>query len=124
MGVDALELAGPEGVVVRQEAAGSRASTIETKIRAAGSMWLCAVARGTRHSTSLGPVVFAHTSPVYVDVEGRPTASVRSARWLVDWLDRLEEMLRTHGQFDDDSQRDDLLALIERARAYYRALTP
>jgi hypothetical protein len=84
-------------------------------------LWLCAVARGPQHPSVLGPTVFAHTSPVYVEVEGQPVRRAASAVWLLDWLDRLEALVRTAGQFADDRQRDEVIAVIERARTYYRA---
>jgi hypothetical protein len=118
LGIASLEVVGPHGVVTRTEAA----TAIETTIEVTDSLWLSAVARGPRHQSVLGPVVFAHTSPVFVNVEGRPLKSAASARWLLDWLSRLEELVVTHGQFADDRQRAELLALIERARAYYQVL--
>jgi hypothetical protein len=84
-------------------------------------MWLCAVARGPQHPSVLGPVVFAHTSPVYVEVGGQPAGRAASARWLLDWLDRFEQLVRTHGQFTDGAQRDQVIDVIERARPYYHA---
>jgi hypothetical protein len=120
-GVEGLELIAPKGVVVRTDATTSVGAGIETSVSAARSMWLCAVARGPRHPAALGPVVFAHTSPVYVDVPGHPLDGATSAHWLLDWLARLDEMVRTHGHFAHESQRNELLALIERARAYYAA---
>ena len=121
LGVERLELVGPDGVVARSEPGKTEAAAIETTVAAVDSMWLCAVARGPQHPSVPGPVVFAHTSPVYLEVGGRPMARPASARWLLDWLDRLENMVRTHGQFDNDAQRGELLAVINRARPHYRA---
>ena len=70
----------------------------------------------------LGPVVFAHTSPVWVEVDGRPVRRPASARWLLDWLDRFETLLGEHGRFADDAQRADVVAVVERARRRYRAI--
>jgi hypothetical protein len=120
-GVQSLQLVGPQGVVVRTEASPSLTAGIETSICVARSMWLCAVARGPWHAAALGPVVFAHTSPVYVEVPGHPLDGAASARWLLDWLARLDQMVRSHGHFAHESQRNDLSALMERARAYYQA---
>jgi hypothetical protein len=87
-----------------------------------GSTWLCAVARGPGHPSVLGPVVFAHTSPVWVEVDGRPVRRAASARWLLDWLDRFEALLAEHGRFADAAQRAEVVAVIDRARGVYRAL--
>jgi hypothetical protein len=86
------------------------------------SLWLCAVARGPGHPSVLGPVVFAHTSPVWVEAGGRPVRRPASARWLLDWLDRFEALLGEHGRFADDGQRDEVLAVVDQARAWYRAI--
>jgi hypothetical protein len=121
-GVERLELVGPDGVLAHAEANGPEPPAIHTTIGVAGSLWLCAVARGPRHPAVLGPVVFAHTSPVHVEVGGQPVARAASARWLLDWLDRFEELLRAHGSFADDAQRDEVIAVIDRARPYYQSL--
>jgi hypothetical protein len=123
LGVESIELIGPDGVVARGQVEEYGTSTIDATVSAVDSLWLCAVARGRRHPSVLGPTVFAHTSPIYVEVAERPVRRAASARWLLDWLDRLEAMLRSEGQFADDAQRDEVIAVIERARHYYRART-
>ncbi|HJU00779.1 MAG TPA: hypothetical protein VJ966_06165, partial [Actinomycetes bacterium] len=67
-------------------------------------------------------VVFAHTSPVWVEVAGRPVRRPASARWLLDWLDRFDALVGGHGRFADDGQRAELAAVVDRARAVYRAI--
>jgi hypothetical protein len=73
-GVERLELVGPDGVLASadSEAGGGAAPAIDTELEVDGSTWLCAAARGPGHPSVLGPVVFAHTSPVWVEVDGRP----------------------------------------------------
>jgi hypothetical protein len=131
-GVERLELVGPDGVVAAAQApeagggagagGGVAALAIDTAVEARDPLWLCAVARGPGHPSVLGPVVFAHTSPVWVEVGGRPVRRPASARWLLDWLDRLEALLAGHGRFADDGQRAELAAVVGRARAVYRAI--
>jgi hypothetical protein len=118
-GVERLELVGPDGVLAAG-AGGGAAPAIDTEVEVDGSLWLCAVARGPGHPSVLGPVVFAHTSPVWVEVEGRPVRRPASARWLLDWLDRFEALLGEHGRFADDGQRTEVVAVIDRARDWYR----
>jgi hypothetical protein len=116
LGVESLQLVGPDGVLAESDGA-----PIETTVDAAASTWLAAVARGPAHPSVPGSPVFAHTSPVHVEVQGRPVRRAASARWLLDWLDRFEELLREHGRFSTDAQRDDVLDVITRARPYYAA---
>jgi hypothetical protein len=122
LGVERLELVGPDGVLASAEAGGGAAPAIDTELEVDGPTWLCAVARGPRHPSVLGPVVFAHTSPVWVEVAGRSVRRPASARWLLDWLDRFERLLGEHGRFADDAQRADVVAVVERARRWYRAI--
>jgi hypothetical protein len=121
-GVERLELVGPDGVLAQADAGGGAAPAIDVEVEADASSWLCAVARGPSHPSVLGPVVFAHTSPVWVEVAGRPVGRAASARWLLDWLDRFEALVRAHGRFADDAQRRDVLAVVDRARPFYAAI--
>jgi hypothetical protein len=122
LGVERLELVGPDGVLAAAEAGGGAAPAIDTQVEVDGSAWLCAVARGPGHPSVLGPVVFAHTSPVWVEVDGRPVRRPASAYWLLDWLDRFEAMVGEHGRFAGDGQRAEVVAVIERARRRYREI--
>jgi hypothetical protein len=84
-GVERLELVGPDGVLAAAaEPGGGATPAIDTPVEADRSLWLCAVARGPGHPSVLGPVVFAHTSPVWVEVGGQPVRRPASARWLLD----------------------------------------
>jgi hypothetical protein len=131
LGVERLELAGPDGPQAEATAGAAGAGggaapsslAIDTVVEARDPLWLCAVARGPGHPSVLGPVVFAHTSPVWVEVGGRPVRRPASARWLLDWLDRFETLLGDHGRFADDGQRAELAAVVDRARAVYREIT-
>lgn len=114
-GVESLELIGPDGVVTSTDGA-----ALETDVVVGEAMWLAAVARGNGHPDVLGPVVFAHTSPVYLDVAGQAVARAASAQWCLDWLERVEKLAAEHGRFADSSQWTDLVAVLDRARRYYR----
>jgi hypothetical protein len=122
LGVERLELVGPDGVLAAAEAGGGAPPAIDAEVEADGSLWLCAVARGPGHPSVLGPVVFAHTSPVWVEVGGRPVRRPASARWLLDWLDRFEDLIGEHGRFADDGQRDEVVAVLDQARDRYREI--
>jgi hypothetical protein len=115
LGVEQVELLGPDGVLATGEQGLQATVTVDS------SMWLCAVARGPRHASVPAAGVFAHTSPVYVTTGGQPVRRAASARWLLEWLDRLEAMLGEHGRFDDDAQRAEVLDVVERGRSYYLA---
>jgi hypothetical protein len=117
-GVDRLVLHGPDGPLAETAEA-----TLEHELTLAErGWWLAAAAYGEQDPHTLGAPVFAHTSPVYVDVEGRRVARPEAARWCLRLLDGLQDLVTQHGRFDParrEQQLGDLLAVIDRARAFY-----
>ncbi|HZG88853.1 MAG TPA: CehA/McbA family metallohydrolase, partial [Pseudonocardia sp.] len=118
-GVRRLVLYGPDG-----ELAGTERDELEHEVSVGSEgAWLALAAHGDEDPYTVGAPVFAHTSPVYVDVAGRRVARARSARWCLALLDGLAELVGEHGRFDPqrrDQQLGDLLAVLDRARAVYR----
>jgi hypothetical protein len=65
----------------------------------------------------------AHTSPVYVTVDGKPTAFVRSAGYMILWVDRLIEIAHQPGRYKSDADLQEVLVLYRKARAFYEDVT-
>jgi hypothetical protein len=89
--------------------------------------WLAAAVHGDDDPYTVGAPVFAHTTPVYVDVDGRRVARSESARWCLSMLDGLQALVTEHGRFDPqhrERQLGDLVAVLDRARQVYRAVEP
>lgn len=108
-------LHGPDGVI---GTGGSHEVVVDT-----GS-WLAAAVHGDPDPHTGAPA-FAHTTPVYVDVAGRRVARVASARWCLRQLDVLQQLAAEQGLFDPavrERQLGDLVAVLDRARAFYRAV--
>ncbi|GAA3022124.1 CehA/McbA family metallohydrolase [Streptosporangium longisporum] len=82
--------------------------------------YVVAVATGGPHERSFTREVYAHTSPVYLDVDGRHVARAEDVAWCLEWLDTLERLLREEGTFEAPGQLDDHLDVIDRARRVYR----
>ena len=81
------------------------------------------MARGAGHPNTLDESVLAHTSPVYVDVAGQRVARVADARWCLQFLDTLEQLVGQYGHFDPTTRDDhfgDLVAVLDEARSFYR----
>jgi hypothetical protein len=94
-------------------------------VTADSGSWLAAAAHGGDDPHTLGAPVFAHTSPVYVDVAGRRVARASSARWCLQALDALVALVTAEGRFDParrPEQLGDLVAVVDRARAFYRGV--
>jgi hypothetical protein len=76
--------------------------------------YVVALAEGGPHPRSLFTGVFAHTSPVYVDVRGRRAVRAEDLHWCLEWLDRLERLVRERARLDTKEQLGDHLDLIAR----------
>ena len=88
-------------------------------------LWLAPAAHGGSDPHTVGAPVFAHTTPVYVDVDDRRVARRASARWCLRQLDLLQELAREQGRFDPDAREQqcgDLVEVLDRAREFYRSI--
>jgi hypothetical protein len=83
------------------------------------SGWLALRAAGPPHTDNPGGEAYAHTSPVYVDVSGRPPAARADAQFFVAWINRLEIALRERGRLPTAAQRSHVAAQLEAARRVY-----
>ncbi len=120
-GVDRLVLHGAGGAVL----AAADGAELTADVPVTAGTWLAAAAYGGDDEHTLGAPVFAHTSPVYVDVAGRRVAVPASARWCLAALDALEALVTAEGRFDParrEEQLGALRAVVERARSVYRAV--
>jgi hypothetical protein len=68
-----------------------------------------------------GIPVMAHTSPIYVSVDGRPRRSREDARVLLGWVREAIDWARTVGRFQDPRERDAMIELFQRAEQVYLA---
>ncbi|MET8866330.1 CehA/McbA family metallohydrolase [Nonomuraea sp. NPDC004580] len=71
------------------------------------------------HPRTLTATGYALTSPVYVDVDGRPLARREDVLWCLEWLDLLEQLIRQHGRLASPYQFGDHMSLLQQARAVY-----
>ena len=113
-------LHGPDGVLA------SGAGELEHEVTVDGGLWLAAAAYGDTDPHTVGAPVFAHTTPVYVDVDGRRVGRAASARWCLRLLDGVEELAGEQGRFAPghrERQLGDLVAVLDRARAFYRSVS-
>jgi hypothetical protein len=62
----------------------------------------------------------AHTSPIYFSVDEKPVAFAEDARYMLRWIDVLEDIARTNSdRFPSTALQDDVLADYDEARAKY-----
>ena len=119
-GVRRLVLHGPDG-----ELASTDGAALDYELEVDAPSWIAAAAYGESDPHTLGAPVFAHTTPVYLDIAGRRVARPQSARWCVRALDLLDNIVREQGRFDParrDEQLGDMIDVIDRARDFYRTV--
>jgi hypothetical protein len=125
-GATRLSLIGPDGPLAEADGAGDVGPELTLTTTVETPLWISAVVGGPRHPRTLDVAVYAHTSPVYVDIAGRRVVRPAAARWCLDFLDSLERLATEHGRFAPDpdtraAQLGELVAVLDRARAFYRA---
>lgn len=61
----------------------------------------------------------AHTSPVYVTVDGKPAASKNDAEYMIRWIDRLLEVSNKPDRYQSDGERTETQKIFRDARHIY-----
>ncbi len=117
---DRLEILADGKVVAEAAAGGSPCSAVvETDFPISASCWFAARCRGQSQllHRPTNQCVFAHTSPVYVRVEGRPAPVDTTAiyRFLAA-LDGMSEWVAHEARCENDAQRQRLAAVFQAAR--------
>lgn len=65
----------------------------------------------------------AHTSPIYISVDDKPTASAADARYMLRWIDRLVEIAKTQpNRFPDNEARNAVLTTYAQAESRYQQI--
>lgn len=103
------------------ELASSTGSEVSAELTVRWPTYVVAVADGGAHPRSLFTHVYAHTSPVYLDVEHRRVAREDDVMFCLRWIELLEELVRTTAKLDHPDQVNDYLKVIDEARRVYRA---
>ena len=62
-----------------------------------------------------GEALFGHTSPIYLEMHGRRLVQPEVARAFIRDLETSLRAIRTHGKFDTEAQREEVLSLYRRA---------
>ena len=85
------------------------------------SGWLAARIQGGPHRLVVNNTdLFAHTTPVYLTVAGKPYADPDSVAHFLRWIKDLRKRLLTEGLFEDPIQKQQVLEQFRKAEAVYR----
>jgi hypothetical protein len=63
--------------------------------------------------------VEAHTSPVYIEVAGKPAASRDDAEYFLKWIDRLSLFIRQRERIPSPQLKQHVESQLEAARGIY-----
>jgi hypothetical protein len=85
---------------------------IVREVRLDGPAWFAARIDATAKN-ELDQRLFAHTSPVYVDLAGQRVFDVDAAVLLLRRMEEARAAIRSRGKFGDDAARDKLLAIYD-----------
>ncbi len=128
--VEKLEIVqGGKIVAAKENPELSRNLTLETTLNAEKSSWIAARAHSAEilpYQTSWyvvrdGIPLMAHTSPVYVEVDGQPTRSSEDAAFFIGWIDESLDWVKNTARIPDPEQRREMIELFESARKIYAA---
>lgn len=64
----------------------------------------------------------AHTSPIYITVDKKPTVSKADAEYMIRWIDRLLDVSEKPGRYASDAERAQVQAIFNQARQKYTAI--
>lgn len=86
-----------------------------------GSGWLAARIQGGPHRLAVNNKdLFAHTTPVYLTVGGKPYADPDSVTHFLRWIGDLRKRALSEGLFQEPIQKREVLDQFRRAEAVYR----
>jgi hypothetical protein len=116
-----LEIVVNGEVVATERAGGDGKSVSLTKeIPVTEGSWVAARVRGDFHRLLVNDTdLYAHTSPVYLTVDGKSVSRKEDGQFFVEWVDQLIARIQKRGRYASDAQRQEVVALFKKGRAYY-----
>ncbi|MFI6925523.1 CehA/McbA family metallohydrolase [Nonomuraea spiralis] len=100
---------------------GEERLTVTAELRVDEPTYVMAEVVCDPHPRTMTGTGYALTSPVHVDVAGRRVARREDVLWCLEWLDLLEELIRSHARLATTGQLADHVALLDQAREVYRS---
>ncbi len=85
------------------------------------SSWIALRALGPRHRLVLNDTqTYAHTSPVYVTVKGKPVRVIEDVRFYRNWVEKLIARVEKQGRFATPERRAEVLGLFGKSLEWYK----
>lgn len=86
------------------------------------SGWLALRVSGPPVADVKGEAVYAHTSPIYVTVAGKPAGSAEDARFFLQWIDRHWAIVQDRDRIPGEERKREVQAEVDQARKYYQGI--
>lgn len=123
--VNTVELIVNGKVVAHEEVGADAGEGVQTRhfnvdVPIDRSSWLALRVRGPEHPDVFDGPAWAHTSPIYVQVAGKPIASAEDAAFFVDWIDQLLRVVAARNRYARPEDREQVETLFRKAQAEYR----
>ena len=96
-------------------------ASLDGVVRLDTTGWMALRARGKSASLLTAPGLWAHTSPVYIDIPNRPMDAKADAAYFLKWINRLEADLRKRNRIPGGIDQH-VKVQLNQARAIYHAL--
>ena len=124
---DAVEVVAGGQVVATQTGHDATRTVLTAEIEVPSSTWIAARVRSAHvlpHQrwaflNAPGVPVMAHTSPVYIDIDGAPIWDAETAKLLAADIQRGIDWINTTGNYRTDAEREEVLALFRSAQEHY-----
>ena len=100
---------------------GSSSVSIDRAVPVDESGWLAVRASGPPHPDHPAPMLYGHTSPVYLVVPGKPISAKSDAEYFLHWIDRLDSAVQERNRIPS-RRRPHVKEQLDAARAVYRKL--
>jgi hypothetical protein len=86
------------------------------------SDWVALRARGPESRHVLDGPAWAHASPIFVTVAGKPIASKKDAAFFVEWIDRLIDSMGRRNRYAKPEERQRVEALFRSAQTRFQEI--
>jgi hypothetical protein len=104
------------------DSAGLRVRRLDLELPIVRSSWIALRVRGPEHPIVFDGPVWAHTSPVYVAIAGRPIGSRQDAEYFVDWVEQMLRVVDARNRYANVEHRQQVESLFRRAQKEFRRL--
>ncbi|MDA1231817.1 MAG: CehA/McbA family metallohydrolase [Planctomycetota bacterium] len=111
-----------ERVTQNSESVSVRTRRFEKNISIERSSWVALRVRGPDYPSVFDGPVWAHTSPVYVLVDGQAVKSVEDAKYFVEWIDHLLRVVAARNRFAFPEDRQQVEKRFLEAQEIFRRM--